>query len=68
MGDLAVQYRESFDNMVRLVGKMYDAEILVEVGTDDTAGFTLMRELELDGPVSKPPPRWPMRPSGPRAS
>lgn len=47
-GDLEKQYRESYANMVRLVGKMHQAGIPVEVGTDDTAGFTLMRELELD--------------------
>jgi len=46
-GGLEKQYRESYDNMVRLVGKMYEAGIPVESGTDDTAGFALMRELEL---------------------
>ena len=47
-GELERQYRESDENMVRLVGNMFWAGIPVEVGTDATAGFTLMRELELE--------------------
>ena len=41
------RYRDSFDNMLKLVKAMYDAGIPVESGTDSLAGFTLQRELEL---------------------
>jgi imidazolonepropionase-like amidohydrolase len=41
------RYRDSFANMLRLVKAMFDAGVTVESGTDSTAGFTLVRELEL---------------------
>jgi hypothetical protein len=41
------RYRASFDKMVQMVGRLYRAGIPLEAGTDDIAGFTLHRELEL---------------------
>jgi imidazolonepropionase-like amidohydrolase len=41
------RYRDSFENMLKLVKAMYDAGVPVESGTDSLAGFTLQRELEL---------------------
>jgi imidazolonepropionase-like amidohydrolase len=41
------RYRDSFNNLLKLVKAMYDAGIPVESGTDSLAGFTLQRELEL---------------------
>jgi len=41
------RYKDSFNNMMKLVKAMYDAGIPVESGTDSLAGFTLERELEL---------------------
>jgi len=42
------RYRKSFAKMMQLVGMMYRAGIPIEDGTDSMAGFTLLRELELD--------------------
>jgi Amidohydrolase family len=41
-------FKQSFTNMVKLVGLLYRAGIPIEAGTDSLAGFTLHRELELD--------------------
>jgi len=40
-------YRSSFQQMLRLVKKLYDAGITIVAGTDAIAGFSLHRELEL---------------------
>jgi hypothetical protein len=40
-------YRASYDKMVQFVGQLYRAGVPLEAGTDDIAGFTLHRELEL---------------------
>jgi imidazolonepropionase-like amidohydrolase len=40
-------YRASYDKMLQLVGQLYRAGVPLEAGTDDIAGFTLHRELEL---------------------
>jgi imidazolonepropionase-like amidohydrolase len=42
------QMRRAFPVMLALVKVMYDAGVPIEVGTDEYAGFTLDRELELD--------------------
>jgi imidazolonepropionase-like amidohydrolase len=41
-------YRRSFLRMLQMVGMMYRAGIPIEDGTDELAGFSLHRELELD--------------------
>lgn len=41
-------YRRSFANMIQMIGMMYRAAIPIEDGTDEMAGFSLQRELELD--------------------
>ncbi|TDK21528.1 amidohydrolase [Luteimonas aestuarii] len=41
------RYKRSFDNLVALVGRMYEAGVPVVAGTDEIPGFTLQRELEL---------------------
>ncbi len=43
----AATYRASYDKMVKFVGQLYRAGVPLEAGTDDIAGFTLHRELEL---------------------
>jgi imidazolonepropionase-like amidohydrolase len=50
-------FKESFENMLRLVKVMYDAGVPVESGTDSIAGFTLQRELELHVRAGIPAPR-----------
>ena len=40
-------YRDSFANMMKLVGMLYDAGIPIVAGTDGLSGFALHRELEL---------------------
>lgn len=42
-----MRYRQSYANMLRLVGLMHQAGVPLLAGTDDFAGFTLQRELEL---------------------
>ncbi|HSE48128.1 MAG TPA: amidohydrolase family protein [Terriglobales bacterium] len=49
------RYRDSYANMMRLVKAMYDAGIPIEAGTDDTPGFALHRELELEVKAGIPP-------------
>jgi hypothetical protein len=41
------RYRDSFQQMLKMARALYDAGILIVVGTDGMAGFTLHRELEL---------------------
>lgn len=41
------RYRASFGRMLELVKAMYDDGIALDAGTDDMAGFTYDRELEL---------------------
>ena len=48
-------FKQSFANMVKLVGLLYRAGIPIEAGTDSLAGFTLHRELELDVQAGIPP-------------
>jgi hypothetical protein len=43
----ASRYRASWQKMIDFVGRMYREGIPLEAGTDDIAGFTLHRELEL---------------------
>jgi hypothetical protein len=43
----AAKYRASYDKMVQFVGQLYRAGVPLEAGTDQIAGFTLHRELEL---------------------
>jgi hypothetical protein len=43
----AAQYRESWDRVLQFVGRMHKAGIPFVAGTDEVAGFTLHRELEL---------------------
>jgi hypothetical protein len=49
------RYRASFDKMVQMVGRLYRAGVPLEAGTDDIAGFTLHRELELYVRAGIPP-------------
>jgi hypothetical protein len=41
------RYEKSYARMVEFVGRMYHAGVPIVAGTDDIAGFTLQRELEL---------------------
>lgn len=41
------RYKRSFDNLVALLGRTYQAGVPVVAGTDEVPGFTLQRELEL---------------------
>jgi hypothetical protein len=43
----AALYEKSYNKMVEFTGRMYRAGIPLVAGTDDIAGFTLQRELEL---------------------
>jgi imidazolonepropionase-like amidohydrolase len=43
----AEAFRVSYQKLLGLVKKMHDAGIPIVAGTDDIAGFTLHRELEL---------------------
>lgn len=45
--DNQARYRASTRFMVELVGRMHQAGVRLVAGTDDLAGFTLQRELEL---------------------
>ena len=51
----AATYRASYDKMVRFVGQLYRAGVPLEAGTDQIAGFTLHRELELYVRAGIPP-------------
>jgi Amidohydrolase family len=41
------RYEKSYAKMIDFVGRMYRAGVPIVAGTDDMAGFTLQRELEL---------------------
>jgi hypothetical protein len=43
----AARYEKSYEKMIEFVGRMYKAGIPLVAGTDQLAGFTLQRELEL---------------------
>jgi hypothetical protein len=49
------RYRASYDRMVQFVGQLYRAGVPLEAGTDEIAGFTLHRELELYARAGIPP-------------
>lgn len=44
---IAPRWRASYAAMLRMVGKLHAAGVPIVAGTDDFAGFTLQRELEL---------------------
>ena len=48
-------FRASYAKMVEMVGRLYRAGIPLVAGTDDVAGFTLHRELELYVAAGIPP-------------
>ena len=48
-------YRESYDAMLRMTKRMYDAGIPILAGTDAIAGIMLHRELELEVKAGIPP-------------
>ena len=49
-------YRESYRRMVEMVGVLHRAGVPLLAGTDDLAGFTLHRELELYAEAGIPAP------------
>jgi len=49
------RYRASYAKMVEMVGRLYKAGVPLVAGTDDIAGFTLHRELELYVKAGIPP-------------
>jgi imidazolonepropionase-like amidohydrolase len=50
-------YTDSYDAMLRMTKRMYDAGIPILAGTDATAGIMLHRELELEVRAGIPPPK-----------
>ena len=48
-------YRDSYQAMLRMTKRMYDAGIPILAGTDATAGIMLHRELELEVEAGIPP-------------
>ena len=48
-------WRASFAKMLEFSGRLYQAGVPLVAGTDDVAGFTLHRELELYGKAGIPP-------------
>ena len=48
-------YKDSYDAMLRMTKRMYDAGIPILAGTDATAGVMLHRELELEVRAGIPP-------------
>ena len=50
-------YKSSYEAMLRMTKKMYDAGIPILAGTDATAGIMLHRELELEVRAGIPPPK-----------
>ena len=50
-----VAYRESFARMIEFVGRLHAAGVPLVAGTDEIAGFTLHRELELYVKAGIPP-------------
>ncbi|HET9793722.1 MAG TPA: amidohydrolase family protein [Thermoanaerobaculia bacterium] len=49
------RYRDSYRSMLRMVKALYDRGIPIVAGTDDLAGFSLARELELYVEAGIPP-------------
>jgi hypothetical protein len=49
------RYRASYAKMLEMVGRLHKAGVPLVAGTDDTAGFTLHRELELYVKAGIPP-------------
>jgi imidazolonepropionase-like amidohydrolase len=49
------RYRDSYRSMLRMIKAAYDAGIPIVAGTDDLAGFSLARELELYVEAGIPP-------------
>jgi imidazolonepropionase-like amidohydrolase len=49
------RYRASFAKMLELIGALYRAGVTIVAGTDDLAGFTLHREMELYAQAGIPP-------------
>lgn len=49
------RYRDGYQAMVRMVGELYRAGVPLLAGTDDLAGFSLHRELELYAEAGLPP-------------
>jgi hypothetical protein len=45
--DKLARYEKSYAKMIEFTGRMYKAGVPLVAGTDDIAGFTLQRELEL---------------------
>lgn len=43
----AARYERSYAKMIAFIGRLYRAGVPLVAGTDDVAGFTLQRELEL---------------------
>jgi hypothetical protein len=50
-------YKDSYDAMLRMTKRMYDAGIPILAGTDATAGIMLHRELELEVRAGIPAPK-----------
>ena len=48
-------YKNSYDAMLRMTKRMYDAGVPILAGTDTTAGIMLHRELELEVRAGIPP-------------
>lgn len=48
-------YKDSYDAMLRMTKRMYDAGVPILAGTDATAGIMLHRELELEVRAGIPP-------------
>lgn len=48
-------YKDSYDAMLRMTKRMYDADIPILAGTDTLAGIMLHRELELEVRAGIPP-------------
>jgi imidazolonepropionase-like amidohydrolase len=43
----AARYERSYEKMIAFIGRLHRAGVPLVAGTDDVAGFTLQRELEL---------------------
>jgi imidazolonepropionase-like amidohydrolase len=50
-------YKDSYDAMLRMTKRMYDAGIPILAGTDAMVGIMLHRELELEVRAGIPPPK-----------
>jgi hypothetical protein len=53
--DNAARYRASFETMLRIIGLLHRSGVMLLAGTDNIAGFTLHRELELYVRAGIPP-------------